>query len=202
MEGDIMARYKMQQTKGKSCGAVGLAIALAELGAKDLNWAQTNAETTVYAKVQRGPNEVSAPAKIAKYANEMNRSVYVMESYPRTLILRTTQKAIMEPEWKLYTKELSDENLGKWPIGLGSGDLDKGAMALIACVITDTADAGGMHYLLARKDGKDYYVMDPAYDTDTNFPGLTDFLWFTSGDVQIANSQRKYAYLGVSIWIK
>ena len=196
-----MARYKMQQTKAKSCGAVGLAIALAELGEKTLGWAQTNAETTVYAKVRRGIDDVSAPAKIAKYANDLNRSVYVMESYPRTLILRTTQKEIMEPAWKLYTKELSDENLSKWPIGLGSGDLNKGARALIACVITSGSDAGGMHYLLARKDGKDYYVMDPAYDTDTNFPGLTNFLWFTSGDVEIVKGQRKYAYLGVSVWI-
>ncbi|MGO4325030.1 hypothetical protein [Pseudomonas sp. KB_12] len=204
-----MPRYSLRQSKDLSCGAAASAVAEAELS--QASAPGTPKEMEIFASVSRDFNqlEVSAPAKIARYFKTAGFRASVIESPYRTAILILGSPAVFAPEWAKYSMELwSPTNwVTRWPRGVRERDFDNNARLIMLVAVPN-----GMHYLLARRDAGQYYVMDPAYDMDVAVPEFSSWAglhwadgksWNPLATITTGppNEGRTNHYLGISIWV-
>ena len=204
--------YGCQQTMARSCGSVGLTVALIELGLIDpprINdyTIRTIAEGTVYPLVRRNVNDYSTPARMAVYARGRGARTSIMESLPRTILTIVLSKgSVISDWWNYYYKELWTQGgvLGEWRylIGLSRTDIDNGERALVVAGI-HPLDGGGLHYLLFRRHNNNYYVMDPAFgDNDrVNNNDMDDFLSVRGAFRRFRAGRRRYIYMGIALWL-
>lgn len=201
-----MPLYRLQQNFNLSCGAASSAVAAAELGG---GAPPNNAdEDAIYRQVSRNyPNDVSAPARIVRYFKDRpGFRASLVESPYRSTVLLVAQREVLLPEWWAYTTELWQWRnwIWRWPRGIRERDFDHDARVLMVCATPD-----GLHYLLARRDNGDYYVMDPAFNTNTRvardrFAGWAGFDWADgrAWNPGIAlNTGRDNYYLGIAVWV-
>jgi hypothetical protein len=172
-------------------------------------------ENLIYQQVSRNyhamvPNnsDVSAPAKIVRYLKNQGFRASLVESPTRTVTILAVQFQNMIREWLSYSGELwSWANwIWRWPRGLRERDFDNDARVLMVCAVP-----GGLHYLLARRDAGNYWVMDPAFQTDQivpNFGNWAGFYWFNAQSWNPGAPLhtggipgRDNYYLGISVWV-
>ncbi|WP_199154898.1 hypothetical protein [Chromobacterium sp. ASV23] len=165
----------------------------------------------IYTMVSRdfSRKEVSSPAKIARYFKDAGFRASIIESPYRSAIITMVAPKLFLPEWANYSKELwSWTNwVTRWPRGVRERDFDNDARLLM---LVNTCD--GMHYLLARRDAGQYYVMDPAFATDQAFHNFSSWAgmhwvdgksWNPNEVIETGEggTKRQNYYLGISIWI-
>ncbi len=201
-----MPRYALTQTLDKSCGSIALHIAVLELKKQkfEKSKALKFAETTVYKEIQKGKDDYSTPPKMVTYAkSKAGLKAWAMESLPRsTATMIASKGSLLSDWWNYYYSELWKEWVWRYPKGAGSSNLDKGERIIMACGIEPKA-GGGLHFLLARKDGDKYYVMDPAYgsDEECSKKDLDEFLGVSGGFFRFGKKQRAYVYIGIAVWL-
>ncbi|WP_446810610.1 hypothetical protein ACH50O_03235 [Methylomonas sp. 2BW1-5-20] len=191
-----MARTQHNQLGPKSCGAASLMCALHELG-RLTGAVDNNTEQLIYNSTQRAPNEVSSPAKVVKTAQARGVQAWLMEAPWRTAALMAHAPLQLGPAWLEYTGELWKEWVWRTPRSLARSDLDGGIRAMLISIIMD--GSGATHFILARKDGQDYWVMNPDGGTDEIDNNLFDYIdkfeVKTYGGVD-------YLYTGICICIR
>jgi hypothetical protein len=206
-------RFALKQNSMRSSGAAAAAVAQAELNNLRLGKPAPADEDAIYQKLSlyHKTPEGCSPAEIARFftANGFLASVIGLPSGMPTPL--TTQSRLTLPEsWRFADEQWLRENrIWCWRRGLRERDFDHDARVLLAC-----ATADGPHYLLARCERGNYYVMDPAVGADLRpsaFPvwaGLfgTDAnrwepalaLSWLDGN---APPPPKTYYLGIAVWV-
>jgi hypothetical protein len=81
--------------------------------------------------------------------------------------------------------------------GLLASDFDDDARVMLVCIIADGTNR--THYLLARRDAGNYYVMNPDGGVDTLDNNLFTFV-STFGGVRNYGGV-PYIYTGIALWI-
>lgn len=199
-----MPRYQLLQSGNQSCGASASAVAEAELN--NAGNPGANEEDAIYRIVSRNyaAGETSAPARIARYFKTQGFRASIVESPYRSAVLMAARPRAMIPEWWGYSSELWGWGtwIWRWPRGLRERDFKNNARVLLV-----VATLHGLHYLLARRVGAVYYVMDPADGTDYaigNFPSFAGFYWTDRNswnpNLSIHTCRANY-FLGIAVWI-
>lgn len=187
-----MPRYRLQQSQLNSCGAAAVTVALAELGVNPAHLVTAAYETgTVYPAIRRGPGQYSAPSKIARYLSQRGLRVWIMEDPLRTVALVALSRGALAGPWLEYSGELWSDWQWRYPRALISRDFDADARALLVVA----TDGGDLHYLLARWDAGNYWLMDPADGVDYQVN------LFALGLLPRLRLLGDYTYTGICIWV-
>jgi hypothetical protein len=171
-------------------------------------------EDGIYQAVSGNPlfTDASSPARIARFFQETGflASVITSPTWPSTALTSRVGKALPE-SWRLTSLAWQRENrVWSLPRGLRERDFDYGARVLLAC-----ATADGPHYLLARREGSNYYVMDPAYGTDLRPDAFAVWAGLFNGDTNprdpglalrwldghAVHPVRQNYFLEVAVWV-
>ena|SRR5262249_29192747 len=191
-----MARQSLNQSGQMSCGAACIAVALDELGIGNFKSDQAT-ENAIYPQIWRTANGESAPALIDKYLNQQaGIRAWIMENPVRTAALMIGSRGALFEAWLEYSGELWTKSAWRYPRGLLEKDFNYDARIMLVSII---ANSGLMHYILARRDGGHYYVMNPDGGSDNQsddiFTGYIDsYNPKTIGGVS-------YIYTGICVWI-
>jgi len=192
-----MPRYSLNQKEQKSCAGACIAVALKELGIAGFE-ADQSTEMRVYGQVQRGSGQESAPSKIDKFLNaQPGIRAWIMESPLRTGALIVGSKGALIKPWLEYSKELWSDWSWRYSRGLVEGDFRDGARVMLCSIIADGSNR--THFILARKDGNDYYVMNPDGGSDELHNDLFS-KYINSYDAHDFGGV-DYVYTGICIWI-
>jgi hypothetical protein len=121
-------------------------------------------ESAIYHQIWRVANGESAPALIDKYLNQQGGiRAWIMENPVRTAALMIGSRGALFKPWLDYSGELWKNSAWRYPRGLLEKDFNHDARVILVSII---ANSGLMHYILARRDGAHYYIMNPDGGSD------------------------------------
>lgn len=192
-----MPRHQLNQQEQKSCAGACIAVALTEMGVSGFS-ADNTTEMRVYGQVQRGSGQESAPSKIDKFLNaQPGIRAWIMESPMRTGALIVGSKGALIKPWLEYTKELWTDGSWRYLRNLWEKDFRDGARVMLVSIIANGSNL--THFILARKEGNDYYVMNPDGGADEVHNDLfTDYI-NSYGAHRFGGVD--YVYTGICVWI-
>ncbi len=101
------------------------------------------------------------------------------------------------PAWLEYGAELWKEWVWRTPRALTPADFDSGIRAMLISIIMD--GSGATHFVLARKDGGHYFVMNPDGASDEQDDNLFDYI--NSFTVKTYGTV-DYLYTGICVCVK
>jgi hypothetical protein len=192
-----MARYSLKQSGPMSCGAACIAVALHELGIANFQ-SNTSTENSIYPQIWRSAGDVSAPALIDKFLNgQSGIRAWIMEDLKRTAALMIGSRGALFKPWCEYTGELWRNSAWRYPRGLLEKDLNSDARVMLVSIIASSPSL--MHYVLARRDGADYYIMNPDGPSDDKQNDI--FTNYINSYNPMKIGVTSYIYTGISVWI-
>lgn len=196
-----MNRYHFAQTDGQLGGAANAMVTMAEFGAIAPNKLTKETEQKIWKNIRQDKDDEESESPIAFLANFFignNRKVNIFEDTNRITALRKIpemDKAYKQHVDELITTGIKDLAAGvlvkNAPLSLASFNND--AHVILVAIIKDT---GLTHYVLARKDKGDIWVMNPDGGTDTKQPNLIK--WATGAVGEVAKiGNLNYIFSGV-----
>jgi hypothetical protein len=131
-------------------------------------------EQIIYSSTQRAPQAESSPAKVVKTAQGIGGAqAWILEAPFRTGVLMANAPRQLVPAWAEYTAELWSNWVWRTPRALSAADLGQGVRAMLISVIVAS---GLTHFVLARQDAGQYWVMNPDGGTDQQDANLFDYI--------------------------
>lgn len=155
-----MALGKYRQTHSNSCGAVASMVSVAELG-NDLTHISKSNEDAIYKEISFPKmSGYSWPGLIAsELTGKHGRTVTVCED--RVLMNSFAYRDPKTPMGQAYQAHSKFLGLAKTSVEnkiFGAHQFEKNARVMLVTLNS----AGGLHYLLGRKDGGGVQILDPG----------------------------------------
>lgn len=217
-----MPRFQYQQQRNNTCGAAVTMVALQELSVTvpqcASNLGTSTCELSIWKEIndlqvnKDDPNDNQCtPLSLVEFMHDRGLSVAIVHDATRVeKVLKAWSKNY--PELRGFYKDNFTVPLAEVSSTIANvqsginfpGDFNKDARVILLCLIQGGDPPSPLHYLLARKDGNDYYVMNPdgGSDTPLNRVALQGFL---TEDVSLGVSisgPTNYIYTGIALIVR
>lgn len=188
-----MAREAHKQLEPKSCGASSIMCAVKEFSLP-MNWDDGNA-TRIYRNIQKGIGDESLISKMVVELNKHGLKAQVIEDEDRTGVFKG-MPAFTVP-YSDYRNDVSKASLTidvRKSLNPFKADDFKDSARIFLCVIIVGQDL--THWVLARREGGKFYVMNPDPGLNAEMPDL--LTWMTGSPVDVKDvCGVKYLFSGI-----
>ena len=175
-----MARFAHKQLEQKSCGASSIMCAVKEL-CLPMNWDDGNA-TRIYRNIQKGIGDESLISKMVVELKKHGLKTQIFEDEDHTGIFK--QLPAFTTPYNDYRNDVSNASLTidarKSPDAFKADDFKESAR-LFLCVIIAAENL--THWVLARREGAKYYVMNPDPGLNAEMPDL--LAWMNGSPIDV-----------------
>ena len=171
-----MPRYQFCQTQKHSCGAAALMVAIAELRSLGQAWLTQKTETKIYKRIWQAKGDDSNIAKIAQYTRrKFECEAKVHENLFVTAALRKDQAFQLEHSlFDLDMKAVGEAS--ETTRGMVADMFDKDARALLVFAYKNSRAGYNLHFLLARKEDEQVWLMNPDGGLDHRAPKFSEWI--------------------------
>lgn len=212
-----MTRFLYQQSGPNSCAAAVTMVALQELSVAIpqclSNLGTQECEISIWDAMKDlpvGPGNTDwqcTPLSVVKFLHTLHLSVAIVHNATRVdkLLKAWSKYGDLGKFYEYKFKEplaKASSTIGKVQSEINlPDDFDRDARVILLCLIQGGNPPSPLHYLLARKDGNSYWIMnsDGATDTQLNKNGLETFLTEDVGQGVSIGSQANYIYTGIAL---
>ncbi|GGB82510.1 hypothetical protein GCM10011352_05430 [Marinobacterium zhoushanense] len=191
-----MPRYSFAQTQAKSCGAVSVMVSMAELGVITAPEINAATEMKIWQNIWQAKKEESPIAYVANFFIGNGKKAQLYEDQARIVDLMDGNPDAMAQAYGAHRDQLASTGMTGQISALNASHFDNDARILLVVLIAST---GQGHYLLARKDGGNIWVMNPDGGRDTQQPNL--YAW-TSGKVGSVANVGGVDYIFTGIFVR
>ncbi|MEO1494007.1 MAG: peptidase C39 family protein [Pseudomonadota bacterium] len=196
-----MPRYTYTQTEPHSCGAAALMVAMAELGALARSKISQEREMRIYKRIWQAKGDDSNIAKTAKYTRrKWDRDAVVHENLFITSKLKENKDfQLQHALYDIDMKAAGVSSTTAW--GMADDMFDDDARVLLVVAFPKRGGGIGLHFLLARKDEGQVWLMNPDGGLDHAVPKFGDWIecpWHAYTD----RKKHKYIFTGVYVILR
>lgn len=183
-------RQSHAQSDPKSCGAACIMSCLAELSGHSFALGANVREMKIHRQIWERRADVSLASKVAAYFYAHKLRLQLIEDKDRTDVIRASSAAF-DLVYRTYKIDVRGSAVARFRRRGGNAftaaDFDHDArLMFIAMVVGST----GTHWLLARRDGGDFWVMNPDGGSDSRITNLLTWMngaWTTMQTIGGAN---------------
>lgn len=183
-------RQPHAQSDPKSCGAACIMSCLAELAGHNVAAGAQVQEMTIHRQIWESRADVSLASKVAAYLYAHNLRLQLIEDKDRTDLIRASSAAF-DLVYRKYKIDVRGSAVARFRRRGGNAftaaDFDDDARLMFIAIF---AGSPGTHWLLARRDGGDFWVMNPDGGSDSRITNLLTWMngaWTTMQTIGGAN---------------
>jgi hypothetical protein len=188
-----MARFEHKQLEQKSCGASAIMCTVKEFSLP-MNWDDANADR-IYRNIQKGIHDESLMSKMVAELKKHGLKVQLIEDEDRTGVFKSLP-AFSGP-YSDYRSDVASAALTietrKSPDPFKADDFKDSARILLVVIIVGQ---NLTHWVLARREGGKYYVMNPDPGKNAEMPDLLTWMNGAATDVKDVCGV-KYMFAGI-----
>jgi hypothetical protein len=183
-------RQSHAQSDPKSCGAACIMSCLAELSGHSFAIGANVQEMKIHRQIWERRADVSLASKVAAYLYAHKLRLQLIEDKDKTDVIRASSAAF-DLTYRTYKIDVRGSAVARFRRRGGNpftaADFDDDArLMFIAMVVGSTRN----HWLLARRDGGDFWVMNPDGGSDSRITNLLTWMngaWTTMQTIGGAN---------------
>jgi hypothetical protein len=183
-------RQPHAQSDAKSCGAACIMSCLAELGGHSFPVGANVEEMKIHRQIWERRTDVSLASKTAAFLYAHKLRLQLIEDKDRTDAIRASSPAF-DLVYRKYKIDVRGSAVARFRRRGGNtftaADFDDDARLMFIAVVVGST---GTHWLLARRDGGDFWVMNPDGGSDSRITNLLTWMngaWTTMQTVGGAN---------------
>lgn len=200
-----MPRLTYNQNHQRSCGACCAMVTLGELDSFPVN---RSGEDVIYARIQRGRDDVTNVRKLVNFlVNSQSRTAVLHEDLAHTgallanVMLGGGVGGPLTAEYNLFAAERGGLQVGNRGNATAVASLVGNNRVMVAVAFIGGGGAPLAHFLLARIDAGQIYVMNPDGASDTLISAANWTTWTTTPGNFRTFGATNYMYLGIHVVI-
>jgi hypothetical protein len=191
-------RQSHAQSDPKSCGAACIMSCLAELAGHSFAVGANVEEMKIHRQIWERRADVSLASKVAAYLYAHKLRLQLIEDKDRTDVIRASSAAF-DLIYRTYKIDVRGSAVARFRRRGGNAftaaDFDDDARLMFLAMVVGST---GTHWLLARRDGGDFWVMNPDGGSDSRITNLLTWMngaWTTMQTIGGAN----YLFSGTAL---